>query len=227
MPGSATEPKVLYEDNHLLVVTKPFGMLSQGDATGDASVVDWAKGYIQHRYAKPGAVYLGLVHRLDRPVGGVLLLARTSKAAARLSAQFRERLTVKDYLALVEVPPQPTQGRLQAWIKPGRGSAPSTVCEYEQPGAQQAVLSYRTLGAAPAGTLLEVVLGTGRKHQIRAQLAHAGWPICGDRRYGAKRPWPRGQIALWAHRLTITHPVTRETLTFSAPAPPEWFEGSS
>jgi 23S rRNA pseudouridine1911/1915/1917 synthase len=221
-------PTVVFADNHLLVVVKPAGMLAQGDRTGDASLVDWAERWLAESAAKPGKAYVGLVHRLDRPVGGLMVLARTSKAAARLSAAFRDRTVDKRYLALVERPLPEAAGRSEGWLVPGRGTVSSRWQAAPCDGGQTAVLGWRTLDAAGAGTLVEVGLETGRKHQIRAQLAALGSPILGDRRYGARKPWaPAGSIALFAWSLTVPHPIGGAPTTFEAwperpwPARPE------
>ncbi len=210
-------PSVIFSDNHLLVVVKPAGMLAQGDRTGDASLVDWAERWIAESAAKPGKAYVGLVHRLDRPVGGVMVLARTSKAAARLSAAFRDRTVEKRYLALTERPLPEAAGRSEGWLVPGRGTEPSRWQAAPCDGGQTAALGWRTLTNTRAGTLLEIGLETGRKHQIRAQLAALGSPILGDRRYGSRKPWaPPGSIALFAWSLTVPHPIGGLPTTFEA-----------
>lgn len=216
-------PQVIFTDNHLLVVVKPAGMLAQGDRTGDASLVDWAERWLAESAGKPGKAYVGLVHRLDRPVGGLMVLARTSKAAARLSAAFRDRRVDKRYLALVERPLPEPEGRSEGWLVPGRGTEPSrwqaTPCEH----GQTAVLGWRTLAATKMGTLIEIGLETGRKHQIRAQLSALGSTILGDRRYGARKPWaPAGSIALFAWSLTVPHPIGGAATTFEAWPPAPW-----
>ena len=210
---------VLYEDNHLLVINKPAGLPTQGVVEGAASVVTAAKEYLKRKYKKPGNVYLGVVSRLDSSVTGVLVLARTSKAAARLNDQFRERTAKKTYWAVVERPPDPPAGELVDWLKKDEKRHRMAVVSRHTAGAQKAKLSYRTVSKQPRGTLVEVQLETGRKHQIRVQLAHLGCPILGDHKYSGRRT-AGGTLALHAHTLEIAHPVTKEILRFVAPAPP-------
>ena len=216
---------VLFEDNHLLVMIKPIGMLSQADRTGDICLMDLAKRYLAEKYNKPGDVYLGLVHRLDRPVGGVIVFARTSKAARRLSEQFRTRETIKIYRALVEGTPKLPFGELAHFL--AKSGTTMKVVGSGTEGAQEARLLYRTLEIGLVTNLLEVRLITGRKHQIRAQLAAMGCPIVGDIKYGAK-PVPGAErkkgdvvkgIMLWAYSVTIQHPVSGAETTFTAPTP--------
>jgi len=211
---------VLYEDNHLLVVCKPSGLLAQGDASGHPALTDLAKAYLKEAYAKPGNVYLGLVHRLDRPVSGVMVLARTSKAAARLSAQFRERTVRKRYLAVVSGRPGADTGEL-AHHMGARADADGRTPLADAPfaGSREARLRWRLVGDAQAGAVLLVEPVTGRRHQIRAQLAAAGWPVAGDRKYGAPAALPDRAIALHAWRLELKHPVGGSPLTFTAPPP--------
>jgi 23S rRNA pseudouridine1911/1915/1917 synthase len=212
-------PVILYEDNHLLAVNKPFGMLSQGDTTGDVSVFEWAKEYVRKQYNKPGNVYLALLHRIDRPVGGVLLLAKTSKAAARLTDQFKGRTVQKTYLAVTErVPDEPT-GTLKHFLKklPGK----NIVRAYDKPayGAQEAELSYTVLEADGNRALLEVKPHTGRQHQIRVQLARMGCTLVGDVKYGKTAFLPDQSIALFSHVLQLEHPTTGKLLTVTAYPP--------
>lgn len=211
--------QVLYEDNHLIAVLKPAGILVQGDRSGDPSLMDMTKEYIRRKYGKPGRVFLGLVHRLDRPVAGVVLFARTSKGAARLSEQWRSRSVEKIYWALVHGVMDPREGTLTSYLV--RGLKGTTSAQMTDPGAREAVLTYRTRHVAGAFSLLEVILHTGRKHQIRAQLASKGCPIVGDVRYGA--PPLRGDkgIRLFARSLTVRHPTTGKALSLEAP-PPAW-----
>lgn len=214
------EPSVIFADNHLLVINKPAGMPSQGDPTGDLSLLDWGKDYLKRTYKKPGNVYLGLVHRLDRPVSGVMVFARTSKGAGRLSEAFRDRSVRKIYRAIVEQTPPAAEGKLQHWLRPISGSVKATqVFDSEQPRTQVAILSYKVCGRHELGTVLEIELETGRKHQIRAQLAHLGCPIVGDRRYGAKRRFHERNIALHAYALTVPHPISGQAVTYTAPEP--------
>ena len=212
--------QILYEDNHLLGVYKPAGVLVQGDATGDPTLLDLAKSYIAERYAKPGNVYLGLVHRLDRPVAGVVLFARTSKAAGRLSKQFRERTVEKVYWAIVEGRPKPPRGVVTDYVS--RERRRSQIQQAATEGAKLAELRYRTLETRARQSLLEVSLGTGRHHQIRAQLAHHGHPIVGDVKYGASAALPKKRIALLAKRLIVSHPTRDETVKLESPVPGDW-----
>jgi 23S rRNA pseudouridine1911/1915/1917 synthase len=211
--------EVLFEDNHLLVVNKPAGLPTQGVVEGAASVVTAAKAYLKAKHKKPGNVYLGVVSRLDASVSGVLVLARTSKAAARLSEQFRERQVQKVYWALVEQPPDPAEGELIDWVKKDERKQRMAVVSRHTVGAQRARLSYRTLHKGGGSCIVEIRLDTGRKHQIRLQLSHLGCPILGDRKYGSRKTLTGG-IALHARRLELVHPVSKEPLRFEAPVPP-------
>jgi 23S rRNA pseudouridine1911/1915/1917 synthase len=215
---------VLYLDNHLLVVRKPAGLLVQGDETGDVDLLTLGKAYLKERFDKPGAVFLGLVHRLDRPVSGVVVLARTSKAAGRLSEQFRERAPDKRYLALVEGRLLGEGTREDHLAKLGRTVR---IVKPSHSEARRAVLRWRALGTErtkKAGdvSLVEVELVTGRAHQIRVQLAAMGHPIIGDLRYGATREFDGRNLALHSYALTIGHPTKREPMTFRALPPPTW-----
>ena len=219
------EIPILYEDNHLLAVVKPQNLPVQADRSGDDDLLSILKRYIGEKYHKPGAVYLGLVHRLDRPVGGVMVFARTSKAASRLSADFAAHAQDKRYLAVAQgALERPLE--LEDWLlKDGATGSVRAVSE-GTPGAKLARLETRPLARREGLTLLEVRLFTGRAHQIRVQHAHAGLPLWGDARYGGGRP---GQpIALWAASLTLEHPTRHERMTFQAPPPDvgawRWFE---
>ena len=210
----------LYLDNHLLVVAKPLGLLVQGDATGDADLVTLAKAYLKERFDKPGNVFVGLVHRLDRPTSGVVCLARTSKAASRLSDQFRRRAVEKRYLALVEGR-LAGAGRCEGWLASAGGRV-ELVTE-GAPGAKRAALGWRALASRAGRTLVEVDLETGRKHQIRVQLAALGTPVVGDFRYGSATPFADGRgLALHAYRLAFEHPTRRVPVAFTAPPPAAW-----
>ncbi|MCL1795694.1 MAG: RluA family pseudouridine synthase [Clostridia bacterium] len=191
--------QILHCDNHLLAAIKPPNMPSQADASGDPDMLTVMRDYIQEAYGKPGKAFLGLIHRLDRPVGGVMAFARTSKAAARLSKQFRERTAERMYLATVRGTPE-NEATLDGVVD-----------------GRDAVLAYRCIDRRPPLALLEVCLETGRKHQIRIQLSASGLPIYGDARYGGGIPGQ--QIALWAARITLTHPTLHERMTFEAPLP--------
>jgi 23S rRNA pseudouridine1911/1915/1917 synthase len=211
---------VLYVDNHLLAVYKPSGLLVQGDRTGDVCLLDLAKRWIKERYDKPGNVFLAMVHRLDRPVAGVVLFARTSKAAGRLARQFRERRVDKRYLAVVQgAVAQESQRCIDHIERQGRKSrvvlAPTT-------NSQEARLSYTRLDTADDTSLLEVTLETGRRHQIRIQLSRMGHPILGDLRYGAGKPLPGKQVALLARSLSVEHPTRKTRLDLVCPIPQKW-----
>ena len=219
--------QIVHEDNHLLVVVKPPNMPTQADASRDPDVHSLMKAYIAEKYQKTGAVYLGLVHRLDRPVGGLLVLARTSKAADRLSEQVRKKTLARQYVAAVRGNP-PEAGELHDWLlKDERTNTVRAVPE-GTPGAKEAVLRYACVARADGLSLLRVRLFTGRSHQIRVQLSHAGMPIWGDARYGGGRPGE--QIALWGAHLGLLHPTLREELHFDAPPPSDaapWREFSA
>jgi 23S rRNA pseudouridine1911/1915/1917 synthase len=211
--------QILYEDNHLIAVHKPGGILVQGDVSQAISLMDMVKDYIKKEYNKPGEVFLGLLHRLDRPVSGVVLFAKTSKSASRLSVQWRQRSITKVYWALVHGKmPQPS-GRLVSYLKKRRQKVSLT--DETHKNAQEAALSYKTLFARGKVSLLEVNLHTGRKHQIRAQLAAQGCPIVGDLKYGAPERREDGTICLLARSLTFLHPTRPESIHIEAPAP-EW-----
>jgi 23S rRNA pseudouridine1911/1915/1917 synthase len=212
---------VLYEDNHLLVVNKPAMLPTMGVSDDRPSLLTVAKDYVRQKYNKPGNVYLGIVSRLDAPVTGVVLLARTSKAASRLSQQFRERDVGKIYWAVVEGPIEPGEGRLVDFLRKDERHRKMHVTGSSTPDAQRAELTYRVLKTDSSHSLLEVRPLTGRKHQIRLQLAHAGLPIVGDRKYGSTRPFATG-IALHSRRLVIEHPVSKMQLEIEAPLPASW-----
>lgn len=207
---------VVYEDNHLLVAVKPPNMPAQADGSRDPDLLSVMKAYVGEKYRKPGAVYLGLVHRLDRPVGGLTVFARTSKAAARLSEQVREKALSRQYVAAVRGS-APARGELTDWLLKDERTNTVRVVPEGTPGAKQARLRFALAGRAGDLSLLRVRLFTGRSHQIRVQLAHAGLPIWGDARYGGGRPGE--QIALWGMRLGLTHPTRREEMAFCAPPP--------
>jgi 23S rRNA pseudouridine1911/1915/1917 synthase len=210
---------VLYEDNHLLIVNKSSGILSQSDVTGDLSLVDLCKSYLAEKFHKPGAVFLGLVHRLDRPVSGVVVLARTSKALERMNALFRNKETQKTYWAIVKNKPPVAENTLKHWLLKDDKKNRTTAFKRETAGAQYAELSYRVLAEESGHWLLEVNPITGRPHQIRVQLASMGCPIKGDIKYGDAEPNQDGSICLHAKQLTFKHPVRKEPLTIKAPIP--------
>ncbi len=212
---------ILYEDNHLLVVSKPAGLPTQGAAAGRTGLLDLVKAYLKEKYHKPGNVYLGVVSRLDAPVTGVVVLARTSKAARRLAEQFRLGRVEKLYWALVEGRPEPAEADCVDLVMKDERRQRMFVTRQEHPQAKQARLSYRTLENLDRVTLLEIRLETGRKHQIRVQLAHRGHPIVGDKRYGATSDFPGG-IALHARQITVQHPTHKTPLPIRAPCPDDW-----
>ena len=209
--------KVLYEDNHLIVAIKPAGVLSQSDGSNAPDMLTILKAYIKDKYQKPGEVYLGLVHRLDRPVSGVMVFARTSKAASRLSEQIRTRRVEKIYRCVVNGVLE-GEGRLENFISKDEASNTVTVSDVEKPGFKASYLDYRALASKDGMTLAEVKLGTGRSHQIRAQMAHAGHPLIGDQKYGKKDNRTK-DIALEAYKLSFEHPVKREFITFESAVP--------
>jgi len=212
---------VLYEDNHLLGLYKPAGLLVQGDQTGEPSLLDLGKAWLKERYNKPGEVFLGLVHRLDRPVAGVLLFCRTSKAARRVSEQFRLGKVKKYYLAILEGKLESESGRLVHQIE-RYDDRSSRIVGNPTSLSQEARLTYQLLDTIGARSLVQVSLETGRRHQIRLQMAQVGHPILGDLRYGASAPLPRKQIALFARQLVVAHPVRKDELSLQSPLPREW-----
>ncbi len=217
-------PIVLFEDNHCIVVLKPFNMLTQGDITGDYSLFDWTKSYIKEKYKKPGNVYLGMIHRLDRPAAGVVLFARTSKAAARLSEQFRTNTVKKKYCAVVENRVVFEDGKsLIHFLKKNRKT--NVVTAYDKPvkDAKKSILHFETRQIIGKMTLLEINLETGRSHQIRAQLAKIGHPILGDIKYGATKPLKRKNIALFSYFLAVEHPTKKERIEFCFEPEKEWW----
>ncbi len=209
---------VIYEDNHILVVNKAAGLLVQGDQTGDESLVDIAKRYIKDKYQKPGNVFLGLVHRLDRPTTGVIVLARTSKALTRLNQQFKDRLTKKVYRAVVSGSPEP-KARLEHFLRKNSSQNKSFHYPKNTLNTKHAILRYRYVEQLRSYHVLEIELETGRHHQIRVQLAAVGLHIKGDLKYGAKRPNQNGSIHLHAQSLALAHPTTKEEMKFIAPYP--------
>ena len=211
-------PEVVLEDNHLLIVVKPPNMPTQADASGDPDLQSVMKQYLKDKYAKPGEVYLGLVHRLDRPVGGLVALARTGKAAARLSEQVRTKTMERRYLAVVRGE-APETGELTDWLLKDPGTNTVRTVPEGTDGAKEARLSFHRLAQKKEMSLLLVTLFTGRSHQIRVQLSHAGFPLFGDARYGKGRPGE--QIALWGAFLSLMHPTKKERLNFSALPPAE------
>jgi 23S rRNA pseudouridine1911/1915/1917 synthase len=218
--GPALE--ILYEDNHCLAIAKPAGRLSTHFQGSDEPLDREVKRHLKAKYRKPGRVFLGIVHRLDRPVSGVLLFARTSKAAARLAEQFRQGEIVKVYWAIVEGALASSPGTLKNWLLNDQQQRRVRVVGSETPGARQAALKYAPLATAPGNTWVEIRPGTGRKHQIRVQMAHAGHPVVGDRRYGSTSDFGKA-IALHARSLIFQHPVRGEPITITANLPAVWY----
>ena len=219
---------VLYEDNHVIVVNKKASDIVQGDKTGDVTLPDKIKEYLKIKYDKPGNVFCGVVHRLDRPTSGVVLFAKTSKALSRLNEQFRSKDTQKTYWAVVENTPKSPSARLENFLWKNEKQNKSYVHLNEEKGAKKAILSYKTLLKSDNYTLLEVELETGRHHQIRVQLSHIGSIIKGDVKYGARRSNPDGSIHLHARKLFFIHPTTKELMSIVAPVPNDalwdWFQ---
>ncbi len=210
---------IIYEDNHLIIVNKAAGEIVQGDKTGDVPLVDSVKQYIKETCAKPGNVFLGVVHRLDRPVSGLVIFARTSKALARMNDMFRNGEVHKTYWAAMKNAPDPPQGTLTHWLVRNERLNKSFAYDHEVPHSKKAVLDYRTLTHSDNYTIVEVDLKTGRHHQIRCQLAAIGCPIKGDLKYGARRSNPDGSISLCARSVSFIHPVSKEHIHVVAPPP--------
>lgn len=211
--------QVIYEDNHLIIVNKSSSEIVQGDKTGDTPLADIVKSYIKEKYHKPGNVFLGVVHRLDRPVSGLVVFARTGKALARMNTLFRTKQVSKTYLAVTTQSPPHNHDELINWLVRNERQNKTYICPPTQPGARQAILTYTLLAHSEHYHLLAVNLQTGRHHQIRCQLAAIGCPIKGDLKYGAPRSNPDGGISLHAWRIAFTHPVTQQPLHAQAPLP--------
>ena len=203
---------VIYEDNHVIVVNKESGEIVQGDKTGDSPLSDTVKEYIRVKYAKPGNVFLGVVHRLDRPVSGLVVFARTSKALSRLCDMFRKGEVHKTYWAVVANRPSADEGTLEHWLVRNEKQNKSYAYDHEVRNSKKAVLKYRLIGKSERYWLLEVNLLTGRHHQIRCQLASMGCPIKGDLKYGARRSNPDGSISLMSRRVEFVHPVSHQNI---------------
>ncbi len=239
--------EILCEDGPVIAVNKPPGIVVQGTPSGVTNLADLVRGYLKAKYSKPGNVYLGVPHRLDRPVSGVVVFSRNSKCAARLSQQFAERQVRKIYRAVLERPPHPPAGTLRDWLlrlpetegeEPGAAAAKVVAAVEGTPGAKPAVLHYRTLALSRGRALVEIELETGRMHQIRVQFASRGCPVVGDMQYGARTVWQGGEIlpatpldeqrfrpiALHAWRLMLRHPIRYDELTITAPVPRAWRE---
>ena len=210
---------VLYEDNHIIIVNKAAGEIVQGDKTGDKSLCDTMKQYIKEKYAKPGNVFIGLPHRLDRPVSGVVVFARTSKALERLNNMFRDGNVKKIYWAITKERPANPEGEIDTWILRNEKMNKSFSYPKEVKGSKRALLYYRHIASSQNYSLVEVELKTGRHHQIRCQLASIGCPIKGDLKYGAKRSNPDGSISLHARSIEFMHPVSKEPIKVTAPLP--------
>lgn len=210
----------LYEDNHIIIVSKRSGEIVQGDKTGDLPLSETVKQYIKEKYQKPGNVFLGVVHRLDRPVWGLVVFAKTSKALTRLNKMFRDGEVHKTYWAITKEAPPAEEGVLTDWLVRNERQNKSYAHSQETPNAKKAVLKYKVIAHSDHYHLLEVQLLTGRHHQIRCQLANMGCPIKGDLKYGAKRSNPDGSISLLARSVAFVHPVSKENIVVEAPLPP-------
>lgn len=211
--------QVIYEDNHLVIVNKNCSEIVQGDKTGDKPLSDIVKDYLKKKYNKPGNVFLGVVHRLDRPVSGLVIFARTSKALSRLSEMFRNGDIHKTYWAIVRNKPSQPEGELVNWLTRNEKQNKSYAFDREVPRSKKAVLDYKVIGCSENYTLLEINLKTGRHHQIRCQLAKMGCPIKGDLKYGFPRSNPDGGISLLSRRVTFIHPVSKKRIDVEAPLP--------
>ena len=211
--------QVLYEDNHIIIVNKRSGDIVQADKTGDAPLSETVKQYIKEKYAKPGNVFIGVTHRLDRPVAGIVLFAKTSKALSRLNNMFRNGEVHKTYWAITRNSPQQTEGTLTDWLVRNEKQNKSYAYDHEVPNSKKAVLNYRVIGKSDRYTLIEMQLMTGRHHQIRCQMARIGCPIKGDLKYGAPRSTTDGSISLLARKIEFVHPVSKETVSVIAPLP--------
>ena len=211
----------LYEDNHIIIVHKECGEIVQGDKTGDTPLSESVKHWLKEKYAKPGNVFLGVVHRLDRPVAGIVVFAKTSKALKRLNDMFRKGEVSKTYWAIVQKAPEKKEETLINWLIRNEKQNKSYAHENEVPNSKKAILHYKVLGSSDHYTLLEINLQTGRHHQIRCQLAHMGCTIKGDLIYGARRSNPDGGISLLARRIEFVHPVSHDKIMVEAPLPNE------
>ena len=211
--------KVVYEDNHLIIVYKHSGEIVQGDKTGDVPLSEDVKRYLKEKYQKPGNVFLGVVHRLDRPVSGLVVFAKTSKALTRLNKMFRDGEVHKTYWAITKNRPAQSEGTLTDWLVRNEKQNKSYAYDHEVPNSKKAILKYRLIGQSDHYCLLEVHLMTGRHHQIRCQLANMGCPIKGDLKYGAQRSNPDGSICLLSHHVEFVHPVSKELISRESPLP--------
>ena len=211
--------EIVYEDNHLIIIYKHSGEIVQGDKTGDVPLSEDVKCYLKEKYQKPGNVFLGVVHRLDRPVAGLVVFAKTSKALTRLNKMFRDGEVHKTYWAITKNLPPQSEGTLTHWLVRNEKQNKSYAYDHEVPHSKKAILKYRLIGQSDHYCLLEVNLMTGRHHQIRCQLAHMGCPIKGDLKYGAQRSNPDGSICLLAHHVEFVHPVSKQLISLDSPLP--------
>ncbi len=216
--------EILYEDNHIIIVNKSPREIVQGDKTGDKPLVDMVKDYLKEKYHKPGNVFCGVVHRLDRPTSGIVVFAKTSKALARLNEMFKKGEVDKTYWAIVKDLPPQDEGTLVHFLIKNQKNNKSVAYDTEKLGSKKAVLHYKLVGRSQRYYLLEVKLETGRHHQIRCQLAKIGLPIRGDLKYGAQRSNPDGSISLHARNISFVHPVSKKMIDITAPVPddPLW-----
>lgn len=213
--------KILYEDNHIIIVAKAAREIVQGDKTGDTPLSEMVGSYLKNRYNKPGNVFVGVVHRLDRPVSGVVMFAKTSKALARLNSMLQQRHIEKRYLAIVKTPPKNIDGKLTHYLVRNKSNNRSYAYKNEVKGSKLAILKYRLIGNSNNYYILDIELITGRHHQIRCQLSSIGSPIKGDLKYGAERSNPDGSISLHAYRIIFEHPVSHKMIDVVAPLPEE------
>ena len=213
---------VIYEDNHIIIVNKSSGEIVQGDKTGDTPLVETVRAYIKEKYNKPGNVFCGLTHRLDRPVSGVVIFAKTGKALERINNMLKNHDIKKTYWAIVKNAPKQSEGTLVHYLVRNEKQNKSYAYDKEKPGSKHALLDYRLIAASDNYYLLEVNLKTGRHHQIRCQLSKMGCPIKGDLKYGFARSNPDGSICLHARRIAFVHPVSKENITVEAPLPPSF-----
>lgn len=211
--------QVVYEDNHLIIVNKSSSEIVQGDKTGDTPLSEIVKSYLKEKYNKPGNVFLGVVHRLDRPVSGLVVFAKTSKALSRLNEMFRTKDVHKTYWAIVKELPKKPEGVLVNWLVRNEKQNKTFVYDTERVGAKKAILDYKVIAHSQNYHLLEIHLHTGRHHQIRCQLAHMGCPIKGDLKYGSPRSNPDGSICLHSRFVEFVHPVSKEVIKAKAPLP--------
>lgn len=211
--------KVVYEDNHIIIVSKSSGEIVQGDKTGDIPLSEIVKQYIKEKYQKPGNVFLGVVHRLDRPVSGLVVFAKTSKALTRLGNMFRDSEVHKTYWALTKDSPKKQEGTITSWLVRNEKQNKSYSYDHEVQDSKKAILNYRVIGRSDNYFLIEVNLLTGRHHQIRCQLSSIGCPIKGDLKYGAQRSNPDGSISLLSRKVEFVHPISKLLISVEAPLP--------